>query len=43
MKKEITIKEYEKKMDKISKKKLSIDETLIEMLNVANKYIIKEK
>lgn len=42
MKKEITIKEYKKKMDRVISKKLSVDETLIEMLNVASKYIIKE-
>ena len=41
-KKIITMAEYQKKMDKIIKKGLSIEDTFILMLEEANKYEIKE-
>ena len=41
-KKKITIEEYNKKMDKIIAKNLSVPETLMEMLEEASRYIIVE-
>jgi len=41
MTKEITIEEYEKKADRIIKKKLSIGKTFIKLLEMASKYKIK--
>ncbi len=41
--KPITIKQYNKIMDKIIAKNLPPDEALIEMLEIASKYKIKEE
>ena len=38
----ISMTEYNKIMDKIIKKKKSVEDTLIEMLDAASKYNIKE-
>ena len=42
-KKSITMAEYQKKMNKIIEKKLSIEDTFILMIEEASKYTIKEK
>ena len=42
-KKLITIQQYEKMMEKIIDKKMTVSETLIEMLNKASNYEIKEE